>query len=183
MVRKERVRPLIPPVSPCRRLRPRSFAFLKMSSVIYVKNVEQTRGFHGNSYLRRQCPDFFARPFVWASSGHMNGRMFVIAAAITVSFQIGCIRPTQKKRVIVSLPEQWQALDKWPLKEQQNCVLGGDDPVTRLPRLDCDLQAPNTPTPRSRMFVVDAEFSTTPERQLYVEWVCKRTNGSLVCTN
>lgn len=113
----------------------------------------------------------------------MNGRIVIIAAAFTVFFNIGCIKPSRQKRVIVSFPEKWTAPEKWPAKEQRNCVLASDDPVSKLPRLDCDLPASDTPSPRSRMFVMDVKFSTTPERQLYVEWVCQRTNDSLVCTN
>lgn len=112
----------------------------------------------------------------------MNGRIVLLAAAITAFFQIGCIKPSQQKRVIVSLPEQWPTPEKWPAKEQRDCVLASDDPVSKLPRLDCDLPS-NTLAPRSRMFVMSVEFSTTPERQPYVEWVCKRTKDSLVCWN
>lgn len=106
---------------------------------------------------------------------NMNGRIVIIAAAFTVFFNIGCIKPSQQRRVIVSFPEKWTAT------EERNCVLASDDPVSKLPRLDCDLPAPDTP--RSRMFVMDVKFSTTPERQLYVEWVCRRTKDSLVCAN
>lgn len=107
----------------------------------------------------------------------------MIATAITVFCQIGCIKPSQQKRVIVSFPEQWTAPQKQPSKDQRNCVLMSDDPISKLPRLDCDLPASDTPTPRGRMFIMDVKFSTTPERQQYVEWVCKRTNASLVCSN
>lgn len=79
--------------------------------------------------------------------------------------------------MIVSVSEQWADT------QQRDCVLTSDDPISRLPRLDCDLPASDTPTPRSRMVVMDVKFSTTPERQLYVEWVCKRAKGSLVCWN
>ncbi|HYY72566.1 MAG TPA: hypothetical protein VE778_03125 [Candidatus Bathyarchaeia archaeon] len=79
--------------------------------------------------------------------------------------------------MIVLFPEQW------PAKQQRNCVLGSDDPVSKVPRLNCDLPASDTPTPRSRMVIMNAKLSTTPERQLYVEWVCKPDNGSLVCWN
>ena len=113
----------------------------------------------------------------------MNARIVIIATAITAFFQTGCIKPSQQKRVIVSLPEQWPTPEEWPAKDQRDCVLEADDPISNLPRLDCDLPASNTPTPRSRMFVMDVKFSTTPERQLYVEWVCQRTKNSLVCSN
>lgn len=107
----------------------------------------------------------------------MNGRIVLIAAALAVFFNAGCIKPSQQKRVIVLFPEKWTA------KEHRDCVLAAEDPTSKLPRLDCDLPASDIPTPRSRMFVMDVKFSTTPERQLYVEWVCQRSNDSLVCTN
>ena len=113
----------------------------------------------------------------------MNCRIVIIATAITVFSQIGCMKPTQQKRVIVSFPEPWTAPEKWPAKDQRNCVLMSDDLATKLPRLNCDLPASNIPTPRSRMFIMDVKFSTTPERQLYVEWICQRANDSLVCWN
>ena len=105
----------------------------------------------------------------------MTGRIVMIAAALMAFFDVGCIKPSQQRRAIVSFPEKWTA------KEQRNCVLAADDPISKLPRLDCDLQSSDTP--RSRMYIMDVKFSTTPERQLYVEWVCQRTNDSLVCTN
>ena len=113
----------------------------------------------------------------------MDRQIVIIATAITMFFQIGCIKPSQQRRVIVSFREKWTAPDKWPAKEERNCVLAADDPISKLPRLVCDLPASDTPTPRSRMFVMDVKFSTTPERQLYVEWVCRRTKDSLVCSN
>jgi hypothetical protein len=33
------------------------------------------------------------------------------------------------------------------------------------------------------MFVMDVEFSTTPERLEFVEWTCQPTKNSLVCGN
>lgn len=113
----------------------------------------------------------------------MNGRIVILAAACTVFFQVGCIKPSQQKLVIVSFPEQWTAPEKWPAKDQRNCVLLSDDAVSKLPRLNCDLPASDTPTPRGRMVVMDVKFSTTPERQEYVEWVCQWTKKSLVCWN
>lgn len=127
--------------------------------------------------------DFVAGLLLCARSNHMSGRVIVIAAAITVLFQIGCIKPSQQKRVIISLPKQWPTPEKWPAKDQRDCVLESDDPVSKLPRLNCDLPASDTPTPRSRMAVMEVKFSTTPERQLYVEWVCKPAKDSLVCWN
>lgn len=109
----------------------------------------------------------------------MSGRVVILAAAITIFFQSGCIKPSQRKRVIVSYPRQWTATET--AKEQRDCVLESDDPISKLPRLDCDLPASNTPTPR--VVVMDVKFSTTPERQLYVEWVCKPAKDSLVCWN
>lgn len=105
----------------------------------------------------------------------------MIAAALMAFFNAGCIKPSQQRRVIISFPEKWTAPEKWPANEQRNCVLAADDPISKVPRLDCDLQASDTP--RSRMFIMDVKFATTPERQLYVEWVCRRTKDSLVCTN
>ena len=113
----------------------------------------------------------------------MNGRVVILAAAITAFFQTACIKPSQQKRVLVSLPEQWPTLEKWPAKDQRDCVLMSNDPVSKLPRLNCDLPASDTPTPRSRMAVMNVKFSTTPERQLYVEWVCNPAKDSLVCWN
>ena len=103
----------------------------------------------------------------------MSARNVTIAAVIFLL--MGCSTPSHTKRVIVSFPERWTA------REQRDCVLAGDDSVSKLPHLNCDL--PATDKPRSRMFTMDVKFATTPERQQYVEWTCRRTDSSLVCGN
>lgn len=113
----------------------------------------------------------------------MNRLVIMIAAIFMLFFNTGCIKPSQQRRVIVSFPEQWTAPEEGLAKAQRNCVLMSEDPVSKLPRLNCDLPASDTPTPQSRMFVMDVKFSTTPERQQYVEWVCQRSNDFLVCSN
>ncbi len=88
---------------------------------------------------------------------------------------VGCGKPSRIRRVVVSYPEHWND------RESRNCVLAGDDPVSKLPHLNCDL--PATDKPRSRMLIMDVKFATTPERQQYVEWTCRRTHSSLICGN
>lgn len=104
----------------------------------------------------------------------MKSRVVVIAAGIALLL-MGYSKPSQIRRVIVSAPDHWSA------GENRDCVLAGDDPVRKLPNLDCDL--PASDTRQSQMFVMDVKFSTTPERQQYVEWTCRRTSSSLDCGN
>src|SRR5215472_12611015 len=105
----------------------------------------------------------------------MKTGIVIIAAAIALVLLMGYSKPSQTRRVIVSAPEHWSA------GENRECVLAGDDPVSKLPHLDCDLPASNTR--QSGRSVMDVRFATTPERQLYVEWTCKRTNNSVICEN
>lgn len=105
----------------------------------------------------------------------MKSRIMVIAAGIALLLLMGYSKPSQIRRVIVSTPEHW------PAGENRDCVLTGDDPVSKLPHLACDL--PVSDTRQSRMFVMDVKFSTSPERQQYVEWTCRRTSNSLDCGN
>ena len=105
----------------------------------------------------------------------MKSRIVIIMAGIALVLVMGYSKPTQIRRVIVSAPEHWSA------GENRDCVWAGDDPVSKLPHLDCDL--PASDTQQSRRFVMDVRFATTPERQPYVEWTCQRTNNSLICGN
>lgn len=105
----------------------------------------------------------------------MKSRIVVIAAGIALLLLMGYSKPNQIRRVIVSAPEHWS------VGENRDCVLAGDDLVRNLPNLDCDL--PASDTRQSRKFVMDVKFSTTPERQQYVEWTCRRTSNSLDCGN
>ena len=105
----------------------------------------------------------------------MKGRVAIIAGAMTILLLAGYRKPSHMRRVMVSCPEHWA------VRESRSCVLAGDDPVTKLPHLDCDL--PASDQPRSQMVVMDVKFATTPERQQYVEWTCQRTNNSAVCGN
>jgi len=93
------------------------------------------------------------------------------------------LTPVQKEathRVVVVHPEKWSA------GEYRNCYLGSNDVVhNNLPQLDCDVEAHETP--RSRMFVMDVEFSGdyklpttmagTPEQA----WTCQRTEPTVIC--
>lgn len=105
----------------------------------------------------------------------MKSRIVVIAAAIALVLLMGYSKPSQIRRVIVSAPEHWSA------GEIRDCVLAGDDPVSKLPHLDCDL--PASDARQSQTFVRNVKFSTTAERMQYVEWTCKQTSNSLTCEN
>ena len=105
----------------------------------------------------------------------MKSRIAIIAAVIALVLLMGYSRPSQIRRMIVSVPENWST------GEKRECVLAGDDPVSKLPHLDCDL--PVSDARQSQMFVRNVKFSTTAERMQYVEWTCKRTNNSLICEN
>jgi len=101
--------------------------------------------------------------------------MVIIAAAIAIVLLMGYSKPSQIRHVTVSWPENQTTT------ESRSCVLEGDDPVSKLQHLNCDLPAPDKL--RSPMFVWDVKFATTPERSQYVEWTCQRTNNSLLCEN
>ena len=105
----------------------------------------------------------------------MKSRIVIIAAATAIVLLLGYSKPSQIRRVSVSWP------DNQPAKESRSCVLAGEDPLSKLPHLDCDL--PASDQPRSRMVVMDVKFATTSERMQYVEWTCQRTNSSLICGN
>ncbi len=92
----------------------------------------------------------------------------LLAVAMLAS---GCSR-SNARRVIVVYPERWFA------GEFRNCALVGSDPISKLPQLDCDLQASDTP--RSRMFVMDVGFSGNA---LGIQWTCQKTKESLICRN
>ena len=87
---------------------------------------------------------------------------------------IGC-HTLRTRRVLVVHPEHWS------VGEYRNCALMRTDTVSGLPQLDCDLQA--SETPRSRMFVMDVEFSGPSGKRLNIDWTCQRSNTSLVCRN
>ena len=105
----------------------------------------------------------------------MKKKIVIIPAAIALVLLMGYSKPSQTRRVIVSTLENWSA------GEVRDCVLTSDDPASKLPRLDCDLPASNTR--QSGRSVIEVRFTTTAERQLYVEWTCERTNNSVICEN
>jgi hypothetical protein len=83
-------------------------------------------------------------------------------------------------RVVVYHPEQWSDGD------YRNCYLGPkglDVNHGDLPTLDCDLHSHETP--RSRIFVIDVQFSGSypgvPNEDGWVEWTCQRSKETLVC--
>jgi hypothetical protein len=94
---------------------------------------------------------------------------------VTAVLLIGCHKSSEQRRVIVSYPEHWS------VGEYRNCALVGADPVSDLPHLDCDLLVADTP--RSRMFVMDVEFSGEAKKRLDINWTCQRSKESLMCRN
>jgi hypothetical protein len=98
---------------------------------------------------------------------------FTIMTAILLT---GCNRSSEQRRVIVDYPERWS------VGEYRNCALVGADPVSNVLQLDCDLLA--SETPRSRMFIMDVEFSwSDAKKRLDINWTCQRNQQSLVCRN
>src|SRR5438477_248615 len=67
----------------------------------------------------------------------MNRGKVTMAAVIFlfIFLLVGCGKPSRIRRVVVSYPEHWND------RESRNCVLAGDDPVSKLPHLNCDLPA------------------------------------------
>jgi hypothetical protein len=97
-------------------------------------------------------------------------------ALVTAILLIGCHKSSEQRRVIVDYPEHWS------VGEYRNCALVGADPVSNVLQLDCDLQA--SETPRSRMFVMDVEFSwSDAKKRLDTNWTCQRNKESLLCRN
>src|SRR5271169_4212306 len=102
-----------------------------------------------------------------------TGQAFAI---LTITLLASSCARSSVRRVIVVYPEHW------PGAEYRNCALVGSDPISKLPQLDCDTQSSDTP--RTRMFVMDVEFSgkAAPESSV-VYWTCQRTKESLTCRN
>lgn len=86
----------------------------------------------------------------------------------------GCNK-SNTRRVIVVYPEQWNA------GEFRNCSMVGNDPISGLPQLDCDLQSRETP--RSRMFTQDVQFSGQDKKDGPTVWTCQKSGDSLICRN
>ena len=85
----------------------------------------------------------------------------------------GCNSSSSTRRVSVAYPEHW------PVGEYRNCIVDGiTDVVNGLPELDCDRQTPATP--RSRVFVMDVEFSGRYSEK-GDSWTCQKSKESLVC--
>lgn len=99
-------------------------------------------------------------------------RLEVLAIAMPV-LPVGCNKSSEQRRVIVVYPEYWS------VGKYRNCALVGSDLVSKLPELNCDLQAWDTP--RSRMFVMDVEFSGDAKKRLNIDWTCQRITETLVC--
>jgi hypothetical protein len=84
----------------------------------------------------------------------------------------GC-NSSSVRRVSVAYPEHWAA------GEYRNCIVDGiTDVVNGLPELDCDHEA--STTPRSRIFVMDVEFSGRYSGK-GDRWTCQKSKESLVC--
>jgi hypothetical protein len=92
---------------------------------------------------------------------------------VTAILLLGCNKASESRRVTAYYPEHWS------VGEYRNCALVGEDPASKLPHLDCDLQASDTP--RNRMYVMDVEFSGDAKKRLNIDWTCQRTKETLVC--
>ena len=83
---------------------------------------------------------------------------------------------TFTKRVSVTYPESWA------VNEYRNCVVtGGNDPISNLPQLSCDLPKDGqfiSSTPGSRIFVIDVKFSGYDKQE---GWTCQNEGASIMC--
>jgi len=98
--------------------------------------------------------------------------MWRLALLALMLLIVNCNR-SSIRRVSVVNPEHW------PVGEYRNCLVDGIiDVVNGLPELDCDGGASSTP--RSRILVMDVEFSGKYSGQ-GDHWTCQKNEESLVC--
>jgi hypothetical protein len=93
--------------------------------------------------------------------------------AVVVFFLAIRSRSYNRTMMVIS-PEQWNT------GQSHNCVVGGVDPASNLPQLNCDMASHDAP--RSQI-VEDVRFSRRNKKRPTTYWTCQKTGESLVCRN